>query len=252
MLLVSPHPDDVALSCAALIAREEPIDVLTVFTRAPDPPQQGSWDRVTGFASSADSMPIRLREERTALASTPHRLALLGALEIQYLTDARPPGDAEMLAAAVVSWLESHPDGAVAVPAGAGLTPGRVRTRMRRLLGRQGPARHPDHTFVRDVVLDAVASHEGARAVLYEELPYLWGKPADGEVSRVTRGGGTVPERVVVGVDRVAKAGRIATYETQFPALVDRGRRVHVADDLPENERYWLLGERAVLRPDMP
>jgi GlcNAc-PI de-N-acetylase len=252
LLLVSPHPDDAALSCAALIARDEPIDILTVFTRTPDPPQQGPWDRDTGFASSADSMPMRLREERTAFASTPHRLALLGALEIQYVPDARPPRDAEMLAAALVSWLERHPDGVVAVPAGAGLIPGRIRSRMHRLLGRHGPVRHPDHTFVRDVALDALASHEGAQAVLYEELPYLWGMPADGEVRRVARERGTVSERVVVAVDRVSKAGRIATYETQVPALVDRGRRVDVADDLPDNERYWLLAERPVLRPGAP
>src|SRR5436305_1067911 len=55
LLLVSPHPDDAALSCAALLARVEPIDVLTVFAGSPDPPSQGSWDRVTGFVDSTES-----------------------------------------------------------------------------------------------------------------------------------------------------------------------------------------------------
>src|SRR5262249_12184752 len=182
LLLLSPHPDDVALSCAALLARAEPIDVLTVFAGSPDPPRQGSWDRVTGFVDSNESRPVRLAEERAAFAGGPHRLALLDVLEAQYLTGPRPPGDARPIAAAVVGWLEPHPRGLVAAPAGAGRAPQRLRTRVRRLVGAGStytPARHPDHVFVRDAVLDVLQSREDARPVLYEEFPYLWTRAAD-------------------------------------------------------------------------
>jgi hypothetical protein len=101
--------------------------------------------------------------------------------------------------------------------------------------------RHPDHVFVRDAALDAVASGVGARALLYEELPYLWGEAADGQVRRVARSRGLSAECVVVRVDRPSKAARIAVYASQVPHLTVRGRRVHLAEDLPEEERYWIL-----------
>ncbi|HKH30912.1 MAG TPA: hypothetical protein VKA45_07660 [Gaiellaceae bacterium] len=41
LLLVSPHLDDVVLSCTALVERAEPIDIVTLFAGAPDPPRQG-------------------------------------------------------------------------------------------------------------------------------------------------------------------------------------------------------------------
>ena len=37
LLLVSPHLDDAALSCAALLERDEPITVLDVFTLVHEP-----------------------------------------------------------------------------------------------------------------------------------------------------------------------------------------------------------------------
>ena len=242
LLLVSPHPDDAALSCAALLARVEPIDVLTVFAGSPDPPSQGSWDRVTGFVDSTESMPVRLAEERAAFARGPHRLVLLDVVEAQYLTGPRPPGDAKPIAAAVVDWLERHPRGVVAAPAGAGRAPRRLRTRIRRLVGEDTPTRHPDHLFVRDAVLDALESCGDPRPVLYEELPYLWGRAADREVERVVRGRGLVAEHIVVPLDRRAKAARIGIYATQAPHLEVRGRRVDYVEDLPERERFWLLG----------
>ena len=244
LLLVSPHPDDAAFSCAALLARLKPIDVLTVFAGSPDPPRQGAWDRVTGFVDSTESMPVRLAEERAAFAGGPHRLILLDVVDAQYLTGPRPPSDAKPIAAAVVDWLEHHPRGVVAAPAGAGRARQRLRTRVRRLVGADDPdtpTPHPDHLFVRDAVLDALESREDARPVLYEELPYLWGRAADREVERVVRGRGLTAEHVAVPVDRRAKAARIGVYATQAPHLDVRGRRVEYVEDLPERERFWLL-----------
>ena len=84
ILLVSPHLDDAVFSCAALVERPEPLDVMTVFAGAPDPPRQGWWDAQCGFASSVESVPIRLREDEAGFAGTSHRRSYLELLELQY------------------------------------------------------------------------------------------------------------------------------------------------------------------------
>ena len=238
LLLVAPHPDDAALSCAALIAREEPIDVLTVFTGAPDPPRQGEWDRTTGFASSAESMPRRIAEERAAFAGTHHGLSLLGGLELQYATEETRSADAKAIATAVATWLANHPSGLVAVPAGAGKLPGRMRSRIETLKGHVGTMRHPDHVFVRDVVLECIRD---SPILLYEEFPYRWGRRADGEVRRLEDSHGRLATKTCVGVDRCLKAARIFTYATQTPHLRFGERRVDHAHDVPDDECYWVL-----------
>jgi LmbE family N-acetylglucosaminyl deacetylase len=240
LLLLSPHFDDAALSCAALISRKKPIDVLTVFAGEPAPPRQGKWDRVAGFVDSAESRRVRQAEERAAFGTTPHRLDFLDLLELEYLIGPRTRADAESIALAASRWLENNPGGVVALPAGAGRSPGLI-TRAQRLIGMRKPLRHEDHVFVRDSALDAVASQADAHAVLYEDFPYLWGEAADKEVRRVTRSRGLSAECVVVQVDRPSKATRIAAYASQAPHLSVRGRRVDVADNLPEEERYWIL-----------
>ena len=242
MLIVSPHLDDAALSCAALIARRQPVDVLTLFAGEPDPPRQGGWDRTIGFSDSAASMRARREEERAAFAATPHRLHLLELLEGQHLTGPRPAEDRGAIADAVVRWNGHSDHGVVAIPAGAGLIPGRFRGWMRKIVGATlGPTQHADHLFARDAVLDAFTSLAGVQVVLYEELPYSWGQRADDRVARLALRHGLAAERLAVRVDRRAKADRIAFYATQVPHLGVDGRRVDRPEDLPGDERYWLL-----------
>jgi hypothetical protein len=245
LLLLSPHFDDVALSCAALLAREKPIDVLTVLAGAPEPPRQGAWDHVTGFADSTESRRARRAEEQAGFADSPHRLAFLDLLELEYLTGPRAPSDAQSIAATASRWLEQNPCGVVALPAGAGRKPGSLLARLRRLTGASAPLRHPDHLFVRDAALDMAVSRADARAVLYEEFPYVWGGAADGEVRRLARSRSLSAECVALQVDRRCKAARIAVYASQVPHLSVGGRRVDLAEDLPEEERYWILSRRS-------
>jgi len=245
LLIVSPHLDDAALSCAALIARRLPVDVLTLFAGEPDPPRQGSWDRTIGFRDSAASMRARREEERAAFAATPHRLHLLDLLEWQHLAGPRPAEDLDAIADAVIRWNRQADRGFVAIPAGAGLTPGRIRGRMRKLAGATlGPTQHPDHVFARDAVLEALSSLVDLQVVLYEEFPYSRVKGADGRVARLARRHGLAAERLAVSVDRGVKAARIAFYATQVPHLGDDGRRVDRPEDLPGEERYWLLARQ--------
>jgi hypothetical protein len=240
LLLLSPHFDDAALSCAALIDRAEPADIITVFAGSPDPPVQGDWDRRTGFRDSSASLSARLIEERAAFADTPHRLGTLSLLETQYRSGPRPEADVRTFVSAVSTWLTQNPEATVAAPAGAGRVPGRVRNRLHRLAPPR-PHRHPDHVFVRDAALSVLASFPRATPILYEEFPYLVGASANREIEKLVgkRKLSAIP--IVVTVDREVKARRIATYETQVPHLRFEGKRVDDASDLPPIERYWLI-----------
>jgi LmbE family N-acetylglucosaminyl deacetylase len=249
LLIVSPHCDDAALSCAALLAREAPIDVLTVFAGqteplyvgTPDSPRQGSWDRVTGFSDSAMSAAARRDEDLAAFAGSSHRLTWLDLDDAQYLTDSRRrPEDVALVVDTILGWLSANTAGIVAVPACAGPHSGRVRDHLR-LVDPLAPRRHPDHVLVRDAVLGSVGSHGDARVLLYEDLPYLWGKRAHAEVRRVQRRHGMRFDHLVLPVDRHAKVERIAKYVSQTPHLGMRGKRVDIAEDLAPTESYWLL-----------
>jgi LmbE family N-acetylglucosaminyl deacetylase len=244
LLVVAPHFDDAALSCAALLARSEAVDVLTVFGGEPNPPRQGYWDARCGFASSAESLRARRREEQEAFAGSPHRISDMDLVEDQYLESPRAQADAELLAGAVAQWIARVGGGTVAIPAGAGrrTVPGPLRRRLERLARRQsGPPRHPDHVFVRDAALSALGTVERAVPLLYEELPYLWGGGADREVRRVARAHRRKPVQLQITVDREAKARRIAAYRSQVAHLRSRGVCLDVAADLPAVERYWRL-----------
>jgi LmbE family N-acetylglucosaminyl deacetylase len=240
LLLVSPHLDDAALSCAALLDRGEQVDVLTVFAGTPEPPQQGFWDARCGFASSAESIPARRLEEESALAG--HRLSYLELFEMQYLDGPRPQAEADALVAAVTDWLEAAETGTVALPAGAGWRTRLPRRLVARLAHRRGPPPHPDHVFVRDALLGRLPA--SAKILLYEELPYLWAGAADGSVQRVAARHGLAADLVSVEIDRERKARRLGAYASQIAYLSPAERPLDSASVLPPVERYWSLSAR--------
>jgi LmbE family N-acetylglucosaminyl deacetylase len=217
LLLLSPHFDDAALSCAALLERDEPVDVVTVFAGGPEPPTQGWWDEVCGFADSTESLAARKEEERAAIGAR-HGLSFLPLLDMQYVEGRRPAADADAIRAAVEEWAAGAGGGHVAVPAGAGV----ARRHFRR---RAGIAPHPDHLLVRDAVLSARLA--GITPLLYEELPYATG----GAPANVRA------EPFVVPVDPIAKARRIAVYASQLAHLAG----LHEPANVPAYERYWTL-----------
>jgi LmbE family N-acetylglucosaminyl deacetylase len=239
---VSPHIDDAALSCAALLARPDAVDVLTVFAGEPNPPRQGYWDSICGFASSAESASARRSEDRAAFAGTPHRVRYLRLLEWQYAPDPRPAADADEIERAVAAWVSESRGGSVAVPAGAGWRPRRIVARIERAVGKSTAlGRHPDHLFARDAALRAVASLPEVTPLLYEELPYVFGGRADREVELTASAWRRDAVLVLAAIDRVTKARRIAAYESQVPHLCPDGARLDVAANLPATERYWRL-----------
>ena len=240
LLLVSPHLDDAVLSCAAIVERAEPAEILTVCAGLPDPPRRGWWDEECGFSSSAESMPARIREDEAAFAGTLHRRRYLTLLELQYV-ERRSDDDAETIAAEIDSWVRMSAEGTVALPAGAGCRSRPIVRRILRTFGRPcHPPQHPDHLYVRDAAL--VALHDSqAQLVLYEEVPYLLGGRADGEASRIARAGGWEAKRLVVPIDRQAKAERVAAYASQVGPLSPAVSRLDDPTGLPAEERYWLL-----------
>ena len=189
-LIVSPHPDDAVLSCWALLAKPEPVEVLDVFAGSPDPPRQGAWDLRCGFRDSAESSLARREEELRALEGTPHRATFLELLNVDYVDGPPVANDRDVIVSAIRGWIERTGGGTVALPAGAGWTMSRLRRALGervwwRFIGeRAGPPVHPDHVFVRDAGLEAAASG-GVEVLLYEEVPYLWGAPADRAVSEL-------------------------------------------------------------------
>lgn len=240
LLVVSPHLDDAAFSCAALLDRGLPVDVLTVFAGEPQPPIRGWWDERCGFASSAESVPVRRLEDERALAPGGHRLNYLDLLEEQHIDGPRPPAEAERIADAVRAWSAEAVDGTVAIPAGAGWAPywlpARVVIKVR---PPRGPEPHGDHVLVRDAVL--AAGLDGERLVLYEELPYLWGGSAARAARDAARRRDLHARRQVVPVDREAKARRIGVYASQVPEMSPAAGRLDSPEVLPPTETYWQL-----------
>lgn len=231
LLVVSPHPDDAALSCAALLDRERPVDIATVFTGAPSPPVTTEWDRAAGFADSDEAMAARMAEERAAFADSPHRLHELGELDGQYVSTARDRGIANVLRSFVSSWRqEAGASARVVLPVGAGRT-GVLPPRIAHRFG-QGPPAHPDHIYVRDMVLVAVHPCD---ALLYEEFPYMHGRRGDRAAVRAVRRFGYRIEALDLEVDRESKLRRLAAYGSQLETLtVDPSA-------IPESERYYRL-----------
>lgn len=216
---------------------------MTVFAGAPDPPRQGWWDRECGFASSAESVPERLREDAAAFAGTQHRRTYLDLLELQYVED-RSGGESEAIESAIRDWVSERPVGTIALPAGAGCSR-RLIDRWLRRLRRQSCSfpQHPDHLLVRDAGLRALGGSD-AMLLLYEEVPYLWGAPADREVERAAAGAGRRPKLLELSVDRGRKAERIAAYASQIPHISPPHGRLDEAETLLPRERYWRLDSR--------
>jgi LmbE family N-acetylglucosaminyl deacetylase len=247
VLIVSPHPDDAVLSCFALLARDEAVDVLDVFVGSPDPPRQGVWDARCGFADSREMVEVRRREELAAFGGTPHRVEFMDLPDWQYVDGHRPETDRATLVRALADRVRERRPATVALPAGAGWT----MTWLRRWLGervwwrfigkRPGPPRQVDHVFARDAALSFLAGTPDVSILLYEELPYLWGAPADREVERAASRAGLRAEPFSLPVDRERKATAIAAYASQVEHISPPHGRVDDPDVLPPTERYWRL-----------
>jgi LmbE family N-acetylglucosaminyl deacetylase len=140
---VSPHLDDVVLSCYSVLGPET--TVVTVFAGVPEGGVLGSWDATGGATSSRVRLLERREEDRRALLLTESKHRHLDFLDGQLWGQAgiEPPTIEELASA-----LERLIAGVDAVYAPAGI-------------------HNEEHKLVRDGVLAVLPN-----ATLYADLPY--------------------------------------------------------------------------------
>lgn len=120
VLVLAPHLDDAWLSAAAVLQRTK-CTVWTVFAGSPSPAQSTPWDAASGFPDSDATMRARAGEDTKAFAGTPHEVERLPLLDATYADHAGRAQDRQELGRRLDAWLESHPDGVVVAPVGAGV-----------------------------------------------------------------------------------------------------------------------------------
>ena len=162
-IYVSPHADDVALSCGGQILanpdhRSDSL-VLTVFTSEQDASKQAATDRPKFVdALHAD----RDREDEAAWNSVgvawralrlPEAL-LRGSFPFSIKRSERDRQVMVELLDIIASYMRTFADAQFYFPAGIG--------------------RHIDHLLCRDVGLDMLRRYESGRIVFYEDAPYWW------------------------------------------------------------------------------
>ncbi len=248
ILVLSPHLDDAALSCGALLERAEPITVYDVFTQRPEPEQLTDWDTRCGFTGSNEAMDARWAEEYEAFDGSPHVFAAVDLLDGQYCTGPRDPRDAERVTKAIDSWLAANRSAAsvtIAMPVGAGTPLGVSTSFPRRWRARRAGtfafSNSPDHLWVRDTALEHLRERADVAVWLYEEYPYQFAMGGDRVVPAIE----TWLERTAVlrllAVDQAAKARRIAAYTSQLELLFRSTSPRALQRALPRVERYWEL-----------
>ena len=107
---------------------------------------------------------------------------------------------------------------------------------------RRGMAANPDHLALRDVAL-GVCLRTGARAVLAEDLPYLWHGRADEEVADVLRRTGSTAQKFALASPQ-EKFDHLQAYRSQLD-VIDTAGRLSTQGHLPPVEYYWLIDRPA-------
>lgn len=246
LLVLSPHLDDAALSCGALLARPEPVTILDVFTQRPEPEQVTDWDRRCGFRGSDEAMQARWAEEQAAFGDSPHEFLAVDLLDGQYRSGPRDDAEATRLQRSIDLWLQQvNGPVTIAMPVGAGTPRGVSKSFLTRLRARRGGTfafdNSPDHLFVRDTALAHVGDLPHVHVVLYEDFPYLYAMRGDRLVPPLAAWVGRDVRRQELAVDVGAKARRVAAYGSQLSLLFRTADESALASVLPSVERYWHL-----------
>jgi LmbE family N-acetylglucosaminyl deacetylase len=210
--LVSPHPDDVALSCALLLAANPGSHVVTVFSGGPpavDPIPE--WELASGMFAAGDDVPAARRAEDAAacalLAATAHHL---GYWDGQYRCEpygyAGPAGDdlVEAAAASLAELLRGLDADAWGMPLGLV---------------------HPDHELAAAACRRAFRSVGATERFAYLELPYYReapGRIALGGARLAAAGFAVEAVELEVSDDVSLKRAAFACHRSQLAPLEDR------------------------------
>jgi LmbE family N-acetylglucosaminyl deacetylase len=280
-LFVSPHPDDVALSCGGLVAAlrdaGEDVAIVTVFSGCGDGVRLTPYQRdALGFGSPVPAPANEARLARAAMASRRREdeayAAFVGAglrsLELPDAVFRDYEGDVQLFGSL-------RPDDPPPVEA--------LRSEIARLRPQQvylplGVGNHVDHQAVRNAGLALLGPGRGPadldlvdpdlvdRLRWYEDFPYAWragfGALADlppGAFADLPAGIHLVADHVDISVTVERKVRGIALYASQVGRLLDgatrmeeavRGHASWIATNAGRPgaaERYWLAsrGRRA-------
>jgi LmbE family N-acetylglucosaminyl deacetylase len=212
--ILSPHPDDAALSLWHLLAGPDDVAVVNVFAGEPPEGELRWWDELSGASDRRSRAAERLAEDREALGLVGREPTNLGFVDLQYREDEL---DAETIADAIAD----------AAPSGPLLAPASVAED------------HPDHTLVRDAAL--LLRERGREVSLYADLPHASRNPLPDW--RLSLNGGGVPEelqpevRTLKPAEEARKRELCERYRTQIAALDDMFELV----EHPERLRYEVV-----------
>jgi LmbE family N-acetylglucosaminyl deacetylase len=224
---VSPHLDDLALSCADLLAAHPGSSMVTVFAGGPasvDPVT--GWEAISGmFEAGADIVGARRAEDSeaaTLLGCTPVHLDHWDEQYRHGRYRYRGPTDEELVAA--------------------------VSADLEDLIGRSGLATwlvplgisHPDHEITAAACLAVAERHAEIEWLVYEELPYAVYEPGRVEVLTAGLEGQGFGLRPAGDLERSGpgpgKRRVLECYASQVPSLGDG-----VRDALSRPERVHRL-----------
>lgn len=221
---VSPHLDDAALGCGALIAASPGAVVVTALAGGP-PPGPGRWEQVTpwdaacGFRPGEDVIAARRAEDREALSHLGATPVWLDFPDAQYGPSPAP----EVLRRALVEALAPLRPGLVLAPLGLF---------------------HSDHLLVAEAAqgLALEAPWAPLEVRVYEDAVYRSVEGRTEEALARLRGRGITPVPVEVAATEGALARKrraIGCYRTQLRGLTSPGRLGY--EDAFAPERCWRL-----------
>jgi LmbE family N-acetylglucosaminyl deacetylase len=234
-VILSPHPDDAALSLWHILDAPGDVVVMNVFAGIPSSTDLGWWDAQTGATDSRSRVRERALEDRAALGLAGRSPTDLAFLDLQYRVDDQP---LEPIAEAVAG--AAPPGALLLVPAGLG--------------------GHLDHQLVRDAGL--TLWRRGRQVALYADLPHAsgggwpsWvtngsgvasGQPTDAWRADMDGTGvelGELDARVhALEADQASrKLAALAEYATQMPALTEQ----YALDRRPDALRYEVVWKLA-------
>lgn len=231
LVVLSPHLDDAALSCGALMtyaAARTSVTVATLFTEAGRPPYTLSARRYLHQVGADDAETLyrqRRAEDRAALEPMAISCVHAGLTEAQFRR--RPgPGGRPWFTAVLPELAHIYPVYRLHVTSGriAPTDAGTLREAagfIQRMAGRGpnlmlaplGVGGHVDHVLVR-----TAAERSGARVAYYSDFPYNQRHPAD--PGFIERQGLVETEWSLL---LAAKADLIRAYQTQAAALFPGG-----------------------------
>lgn len=221
---VSPHLDDAALGCGALLAARPGAVVVTALAGGP-PPGPGRWERVTpwdaacGFGPGEDVIAARRAEDREALSRLGATPVWLDFPDAQYGPSPAP----EALRRAIAGALAPLRPGLLLAPLGLF---------------------HSDHLLVAEAAqgLARGAPWAPLEVHVYEDAVYRSVEGRTEEALARLRGRGITPVPVAAAATEEAVARKrraIGCYRTQLRGLAAPGRPGY--EDAFGAERYWRL-----------